>query len=61
MDNVLEALYNSERSAGLAVLAKVARWLGDIRSYFPSSTGAYHAAGALQRLHLTQMLLERRC
>ncbi len=59
MDQVLEALYDAERSGGLGSSApNVARWLGDIRSYFPSSTVRLMQQDALQRLHLTQMLLE---
>jgi Mg-chelatase subunit ChlD len=59
MDRVLEALYDSERSAGLGSSApNVARWLGDIRTYFPSSTVRIMQQDALQKLHLTQMLLE---
>ncbi len=59
MDRVLEALYDSERSAGLGGSSpNVARWLGDIRTYFPSSTVRVMQQDALQRLHLTQMLLE---
>lgn len=59
MDNVLEALYDSDRSAGLGSSSpNVARWLGDIRTYFPSSTVRIMQQDALQRLNLTQMLLE---
>ena len=59
MDNVLEALYDSERSAGLGSSApNVARWLGDIRTYFPSLTVRVMQQDALERLKLTQMLLE---
>ncbi len=59
MDGVLEALYDSERSAGLGGSSpKVARWLGDIRTYFPSSTVRVMQQDALERLNLTQMLLE---
>jgi Mg-chelatase subunit ChlD len=59
MDGVLEALYDEERSAGLGSSSpKVARWLGDIRSYFPSSTVRIMQQDALKRLNLTQMLLE---
>ncbi|MFY0579241.1 hypothetical protein ACN28S_37680 [Cystobacter fuscus] len=37
MDKTLEALYDSERKAGLGASSpQVARWLGDIREYFPS-------------------------
>lgn len=39
MDRVLDALYDLQRSAGLGSSSpNVARWLGDIRTYFPSST-----------------------
>jgi hypothetical protein len=38
MDKVLEALYDSDRSAGLgSSCPNVNRWLGDIRTYFPKS------------------------
>lgn len=59
MDNVLEALYNSERSAGLGKSSpNVTRWLGDIRTYFPSTAVQVMQKDALERLNLTQMLLE---
>src|SRR5579885_818196 len=59
MDNVLEALYNSERQAGLGASSpNVARWLGDIRTYFPTSSVQVMQKDALERLNLTQMLLE---
>ncbi|HEU5228811.1 MAG TPA: VWA domain-containing protein [Ktedonobacteraceae bacterium] len=59
MDDVLEALYDAGRSAGLGGSSpKVARWLGDIRTYFPSSTVRVMQQDALERLNLTQMLLE---
>src|SRR5215469_1944887 len=59
MDRVLEALYDSDRSAGLGSSApNVSRWLGDIRTYFPSSTVRVMQQDALQKLNLTQMLLE---
>src|SRR5436309_8098556 len=59
IDNVLEALYDSDRSAGLGSSApNVARWLGDIRTYFPSSTVRVMQQDALQRLRLTEMLLQ---
>ena len=59
MDRVLEALYDSDRSAGLGSSApNVSRWLGDIRTYFPSSTVRIMQQDALQKLNLTQMLLE---
>lgn len=59
MDQVLEALYDSERSAGLGASSpNVARWLGDIRTYFPSSSVRVMQQDALQRLNLKQMLLQ---
>src|SRR5713101_3738341 len=59
MDRALEALYDSERSGGLGASSpKVARWLGDIRNYFPSSIVRVMQKDALERLNLTQMLLE---
>ncbi|HKV60098.1 MAG TPA: VWA domain-containing protein [Ktedonobacteraceae bacterium] len=59
MDNVLEALYSSERSAGLGKSSpNVTRWLGDIRTYFPTSAVQVMQKDALERLNLTQMLLE---
>jgi len=59
MDQVLEALYDTERQAGLGGSSpKVTRWLGDIRTYFPSSAVRVMQQDALERLNLTQMLLE---
>lgn len=59
MDNVLDALYNSERNAGLGASSpNVARWLGDIRTYFPTSSVQVMQKDALERLHLTQMLMQ---
>lgn len=59
MDRVLEALYDSERQGGLgASQPNVARWLGDIRTYFPSSVVRVMQQDALDRLGLQQMLLE---
>ncbi|TGE28565.1 VWA domain-containing protein [Hymenobacter metallicola] len=62
MDEVLTALYDSdqaERKAGLGSSApRVSRWLGDIRSYFPSSVVAVMQKDAMQRLGLQRMLLE---
>src|SRR6266487_3384850 len=59
MDSVLEALYESDRSAGLGSSSpNVARWLGDIRTYFPSSAVRVMQQDALQRLNLTQILME---
>jgi Mg-chelatase subunit ChlD len=59
MDRVLEALYDSERRGGLGpAQPNVARWLGDIRTYFPSSVVRVMQQDALERLGLQQMLLE---
>ncbi len=59
MDTALSALYDSERQAGLGSSApKVARWLGDIRTYFPSSVVRVMQQDALERLNLRQMLLQ---
>jgi Mg-chelatase subunit ChlD len=59
MDSVLEALYNSERSAGLGSSSpNIARWLGDIRSYFPITSVRVMQQDALQRLNLREMLLQ---
>lgn len=61
MDQTLAALYEDQgkRSGGLGGSSpKVARWLGDIRSYFPSSIVRVMQQDALERLNLQQMLLE---
>ncbi|MBE3560938.1 MAG: VWA domain-containing protein [Ktedonobacteraceae bacterium] len=60
MDKALEALYNSEKERGGlgASSPRVARWLGDIRTYFPSSTVRIMQKDALERLNIKQMLLE---
>jgi len=59
MDRALGALYDSDRSAGLGSSApNVARWLGDIRTYFPTTTVQLLQRDALERLKLRQMLLE---
>jgi hypothetical protein len=59
MDKALSALYDSERSAGLGASSpNVARWLGDIRTYFPTSVVRVMQHDALERLNLRQLLLE---
>ena len=65
MDAALAALYggargaNEERGAGLGSSApRVARWLGDIRTYFPSRVVQVMQADAIDRLGLTRLLLE---
>ena len=74
MDRVLEALYGGQstaggkqggqggrsgRNGGLGASApQVARWLGDIRSYFPSSVVQVMQRDAIGRLGLSSLLLE---
>jgi uncharacterized protein with von Willebrand factor type A (vWA) domain len=61
MDQALAALYEGggQRRGGLGKSApNVARWLGDIRRYFPSSVVRVMQQDALDRLNLHQMLLE---
>lgn len=59
MDATLEALYNSDRKAGLGSSSpNVNRWLGDIRKYFPTEVVQLLQRDALDRLGLEQMLLE---
>lgn len=58
-DAALDQLYDAPRRGGLGASApKVARWLGDIRTYFPSSVVQVMQADAMDRLGLTQLLLE---
>lgn len=72
MDAALAALYgpgqgvdpqgrerDPRRSAGLGASApRVARWLGDIRTYFPSTVVQVMQRDAVERLKLTRLLLE---
>jgi len=62
MDQALSSLYDAQggsRSGGLGSSSpKVARWLGDIRSYFPSAVVRIMQKDALERLNLHQMLME---
>lgn len=59
MDRVLQALYDSDRRGGLGSSApSVARWLGDIREYFPSSVVQIMQRDAIERLDMTRMLME---
>ena len=60
MDDTLEALYaNGDRKGGLGSSSpNVNRWLGDIRTYFPTETVQLLQRDALERLGLQQMLLE---
>ncbi len=59
MDEVLTALYDGERKAGLGGSApRVSRWLGDIRTYFPSEVVAVMQRDAMDRLGLHRLLME---
>ena len=59
MDKTMQALYDSDRKGSLGASSpNVARWLGDIRTYFPSSVVKIMQQDALKRLNLTSMLLE---
>jgi Mg-chelatase subunit ChlD len=68
MDRTLAALYDDDdgdgasrarRAGGLGSSAPgVARWLGDIRTYFPTSVVQVMQRDAIDRLQLTSMLLE---
>jgi Mg-chelatase subunit ChlD len=67
MDRALAALYDPDaegddgnrRSGGLGASApRVVRWLGDIRTYFPTSVVQVMQRDAIDRLGLTSMLLE---
>ena len=58
-DGALSALYDGDRGAGLGGSSpRVSRWLGDIRTYFPSSVVQVMQGDAMERLGLRQMLLE---
>lgn len=58
-DEALTALYDGDRRGGLGASApRVARWLGDIRGYFPSSVVQVMQSDAMDRLGLRQLLLE---
>ncbi|GHF53583.1 VWA domain-containing protein [Amycolatopsis bartoniae] len=60
-DATLESLYGAEadRRGGLGGSSpQVARWLGDIRGYFPSSVVQVMQRDAMDRLGLRQLLLE---
>ncbi|RDG35826.1 VWA domain-containing protein [Streptomyces corynorhini] len=70
MDSALAALYGADRggrdggrdgrrTAGLGASApSVARWLGDIRTYFPGSVVQVMQRDAIERLGLASLLLE---
>lgn len=51
--------YGSKRSAGLGKSApKLAKWLGDIRTYFPEDVVTIIQNDAIERKNLTQLLFE---
>ena len=70
IDKTLAALYDAKPGGGLKASPKdrrggseasapnVARWLGDIRTYFPSSVVRVMQQDAMERLNLRQLLLE---
>ncbi len=61
MDKAMAALYDGpgERGAGLGASApNAARWLGDIREYFPSSVVRVMQKDAIDRLGMHRLLLE---
>jgi Mg-chelatase subunit ChlD len=59
MDAVLDALYDAPRQGGLGSSSpNINRWLGDIRRYFPTQVVQVMQRDALERLGLTQLLLE---
>jgi len=68
MDEALGAIYEvederpeekGERSAGLGKSApRIAKWLGDIRSYFPTDVVTVIQQDAIERKGLTQLLFE---
>jgi len=67
VDAALAALYDTgadragdgQRAAGLGASApRVARWLGDIRAFFPSTVVQVMQKDAIERLDLTRLLLE---
>ena len=65
IDQALSALYDADGKNGLGrtggrggSVPSVARWLGDIRKYFPSSVVQVMQHDALERLNLRDMLLQ---
>lgn len=63
IDQALAALYDAQENAGLrggsgASAPRVARWLGDIREYFPASVVQVMQKDAFERLDLRSMLLQ---
>lgn len=68
MDQALAALYDAHGAGGLqsgdrrggrgGSAPSVARWLGDIRKYFPGSVVQVMQRDALERLNMREMLLQ---
>ena len=63
MDKALATLYDPDAPGGMrggsgAPSPSVARWLGDIRKYFPSTVVRVMQKDALDRLDMQKMLLE---
>src|SRR4051812_35665987 len=59
MDKALNALYDSDRKGGLGSSApSVARWLGDIREYFPAGVVQVMQRDAIERLDMKSLLME---
>ncbi len=59
MDDVMDALYDSDRQGGLGASSpNINRWLGDVRKYFPSDIVEVVQKDALERLELKQLLKE---
>ena len=63
IDEALSALYDADEAGGLrggsgASSPRVARWLGDIRRYFPASVVQVMQKDAFERLDLKSMLFQ---
>jgi Mg-chelatase subunit ChlD len=59
IDRTLQALYDSDRKGGLGSSSpSVARWLGDIREYFPASVVQVMQRDAIERLEMTRLFSE---
>jgi Mg-chelatase subunit ChlD len=65
MDRAISTLYEGQLSKGVerkgglgASSPNIARWLGDIRTYFPSSVVRVMQQDALDKFNLKQLLLE---
>jgi hypothetical protein len=59
MDEALSQLYDADKSGRVGMgksAPKVARWLGDIRKFFPTSVVQMLQKDAMERLDLRQML-----